>query len=132
MADDPTQVAGSSETPPSIDQAFDWLKDVLDSQLDDAAALDNKVSLLFALTTSISGLGFPFGITLLKFTGTLAEVLAGVVAIIFVAAAISAWNALKFRQPQSPPDHRGRLLGFRPHQFQDSNFGAHGRCVPRK
>ena len=46
----------------SLDLAFDWLKPVIRDQLRTAEALDNKASVMFALTTAMLAAGASFGI----------------------------------------------------------------------
>lgn len=46
---------------PSIDLAFDWVKDVLGRQKELAEKYTDKLSILFTVATAILGIGLPFG-----------------------------------------------------------------------
>jgi hypothetical protein len=49
-------------TPPSLDLAFDWLKDVLVDQEKTSETYNNRVMLLFSAATAILGIGIPLGL----------------------------------------------------------------------
>lgn len=50
------------DTPPSLDLAFDWVKDVLINQSHTADALEAKASTLFSVATVILGIGLSAGV----------------------------------------------------------------------
>ncbi len=62
--------------PPSLDLAFEWVKDVLTDQIKEVNALDTKVVALFSVGTAIIslGLGIPLGISVLPFNILLSSV----------------------------------------------------------
>ncbi|HEX9896428.1 MAG TPA: hypothetical protein VGA85_02035 [Dehalococcoidales bacterium] len=55
-----------SEATPSIDLAFDWVKDVLDTQISLVDSLDNKAMTLFGVATAILGIGASLGQNILN------------------------------------------------------------------
>jgi len=52
--------------PPSLDLAFDWVKNVLDEQGHMIDGLDAKAATLFAVATSIIGLGLGISMSVLR------------------------------------------------------------------
>lgn len=46
---------------PSIDQAFDWVKNLLDSQKELAEKYTDRLATLFSVATAILGIGLPLG-----------------------------------------------------------------------
>lgn len=84
------------ESVPSLDASFEWLKDVLQRQQAEAAALDNKTIALFTISAAIIGLGLgiPLGTSGLPIKDFLSSIFGWLSLITFIAIAIMAVIAL--------------------------------------
>lgn len=57
-----------NQKPPSLDLAFDWVRDVLENQIDDARRLIERETIIFSVATGILGFAIPLALTQSKVT----------------------------------------------------------------
>lgn len=90
----------------SLDLAFDWLKPVIRDQLRTAEALDNKASVMFALTTAMLAAGASFGIGNLTYDSVFAFIAGGFGLAVYFASVAAFYNSARLRNFQSLNDPR--------------------------
>lgn len=106
---------------PSLDLAFEWVKDVLDKQSHSADVLDTKGTTLFTVASLILGIGISAGILALKETNVLAYILGGLslLGYGFVATfTFLAWSLREFRTLDNPIIIRKWYWDMEPKQFK--------------
>ncbi len=74
------------DKPPSLDLAYEWVKDVLDSQVQDAESLITRAVTMFSVDTAI--MGFVFPLTLFSSTVKLSIFPFGIIALALYAVLI--------------------------------------------
>jgi hypothetical protein len=57
--------------PPSLDLSFDWARDVLEAQLEDADVLTGRATTIFSIATAIVGFAIPLALSLSHSHGAL-------------------------------------------------------------
>lgn len=106
---------------PSLDLAFEWVKDVLDKQSHSADILDTKGTTLFTVASLILGIGISAGILALKETNVFVYILGGLslIGYGFVAAfTFLAWSLREFRTLDNPIIIREWYWDMEPKQFK--------------
>ncbi len=109
------------EPPPSLDLAFDWVKNVLNSQCEASDILESKATTLFSMSTAVLGIGVSAGILAFEdvgfvtyFFGALALASYGWV----FGYSISAIQPRKFEKLDNPITIRERYWDMTPSQFK--------------
>ena len=113
----------------SLDLAFDWLKPVIRDQLRTAEALDNKASVMFALTTAMLAAGASFGIGNLTCDSVFAFIAGGFGLAVYFASVAAFYNSARLRNFQSlndPRKIRSEWLSLSARLFQTNHDRVHG------
>lgn len=111
----------SNINPPSLDLAYEWVKDVLDKQSNTADVLDTKATNLFTVASLILGIGISAGILALEKVNIPAYTLGGLslIGYSFVATfTFFAWSLRSYETLDNPVIIREWYWDMEPTQFK--------------
>ena len=113
----------STDRGTSLDLAFEWLKPVIRDQLRTAEVLDQKASVMFALTTAMLAAGASFGIGSLTPDSIAALSVAGLGIAIYLVSLIAFSMCIRPRAFQSlndPKEIRAEWISLPPDYFRQT------------
>ena len=111
----------NKKLPPSLDLAYEWVKDVLDKQSNSADLLDTKGTTLFTVASLVLGIGISAGVLALQEINILAYVLGGLSLIGYGFVALftfRVWSLRKYYTLDNPITIREWYWDMEPTQFK--------------
>lgn len=106
---------------PSLDLAFEWVKDVLSDQSHTGDVLDTKGTNLFGAATLVLGVGIAAGVLAVDAVGLLSIIFGGLSLISYgwvVGFAFGAWHLRSYETLDNPPIIREWYWDMEPFQFK--------------